>query len=281
MKKTVLFILCGLLAFAGAAGAQTIDFEDLTLAPESYWNGSDGEGGFESGFAFFNNEYNDEWDVWSGFAYSNRTDTEARDYIFNVGLDAGGDFNAITGSGYGGSDIYAVAYVSAVPTVVFDEAREIEGAYFTNNTITYYAMLEGNDHGARSFDATDWLRVKVTGFDEEGEETGERVFFLAQDGEIVDDWKWVDFSILGVVKRIEFEMSSSDTGEWGMNTPAYFCMDNLKGAPLADEDTPGEDEDTPREDEDTPGEDEDADEIEKKKSSSSTCFINTVAPGLF
>ena len=250
MKKTVLFILCGLLAFAGTAGAQTIDFEDLTLAPESFWDGSDGEGGFESGFAFFNNEYNDEWGAWSGFAYSNRTDTEARDYIYNVGPEAGGDFNAITGGGYNGSEIYAVAYVSAIPTIVFDQAREIEGAYFTNTTITYYAMLEGNDFVA-PFDETDWLRVKATGFDEEDEETGEMVFYLAQDGEIVDDWKWVDFSVLGVVKRIEFEMSSSDTGEWGMNTPAYFCMDNLQGASL------------------------------KKKSSSSTCFINTVASGLF
>ena len=24
-------------------------------------------------------------------------------------------------------------------------------------------------------------------------------------------------------------MSSSDTGDWGMNTPAYFCLDNLGG----------------------------------------------------
>ena len=29
------------------------------------------------------------------------------------------------------------------------------------------------------------------------------------------------------MKTIGFEMSSSDTGDWGMNTPAYFCFDNF------------------------------------------------------
>ncbi|MBQ9362657.1 MAG: DUF4465 domain-containing protein, partial [Bacteroidaceae bacterium] len=35
---------------------------------------------------------------------------------------------------------------------------------------------------------------------------------------------------LGDVKRLVFTMSCSDTNQWGaMNTPSYFCLDNLGG----------------------------------------------------
>ncbi len=268
MKKVLLF-LCGLLIIAGAANAETIDFEDLTLEPESYWVGSDGEEGFESGFAEFNHFY-DEFDwgfAWYGFAYSNRTDTEAIDYINSVGPE-GGDFNAITGGGQGESEIYAVVYYSEEedsenPTIVFDEEREIAGAFFTNNNISYYSMKEGDDF-AEPFDQSDWLRVTVIGYDKNNEETADYVFFLAEDGEIVDEWEWVELDVLGSVKKLEFEMSSSQP-----YTPFYFCMDGLAAASPVDEDP--EDEDPADED---PDDDDDS-------SSSDTCFIKTVGSGLF
>ena len=31
------------------------------------------------------------------------------------------------------------------------------------------------------------------------------------------------------VKKLHFSLSSTDNGDWGMNTPAYFCMDDIKG----------------------------------------------------
>jgi len=43
----------------------------------------------------------------------------------------------------------------------------------------------------------------------------------------VKDWEWVDLSGLGLVDMIEFSLSSSDTGAYGMNTPAYFFIDNF------------------------------------------------------
>ena len=44
---------------------------------------------------------------------------------------------------------------------------------------------------------------------------------------IVTDWTWLDLNTLGNVTEISFAWSSSDTGVWGMNTPAYFCMDDV------------------------------------------------------
>lgn len=44
---------------------------------------------------------------------------------------------------------------------------------------------------------------------------------------IVNTWEWVDCSILQVFDSLLFTLSSSDNGTFGMNTPAFFCIDNL------------------------------------------------------
>ena len=53
-------------------------------------------------------------------------------------------------------------------------------------------------------------------------------FYLAHNGSIVNTWQSVDLSSLSAAKTLEFDLTSSDTGPYGMNTPAYFAMDNLK-----------------------------------------------------
>jgi hypothetical protein len=44
---------------------------------------------------------------------------------------------------------------------------------------------------------------------------------------IVKNWSWFDLTPLGNVDSIQLELVSSDNGTFGMNTPAYFCMDNF------------------------------------------------------
>jgi hypothetical protein len=57
--------------------------------------------------------------------------------------------------------------------------------------------------------------------------TGTVDFNLATGTHILNTWKCVGLRSLGTVKSLEFSLSSSDTGEFGMNTPAYFAMDFL------------------------------------------------------
>ena len=56
-------------------------------------------------------------------------------------------------------------------------------------------------------------------------------FYLAdfRDGksEIVKDWQYCDLSALGQVSKVSFTLTSSDNGDYGMNTPAYFCLDQF------------------------------------------------------
>jgi len=221
------------LGFCGLVKAEKItDFEDLTLGPESHWNGSDGSGGFASGSANFSNSFTD-WGggvtSWDGFAYSNMTDTAP------WGMD--GQYNAITGCGQGGSANYAVGYVgwNSLPTMTLTEPTIVSGLYVTNNNWAYYAMLYGGDYGygmAKKFGSDDWFLLKMIGKDAAGVETGRLDFNLAEGTDIVNDWQYVDLTSLGVVKSVEFSLSSSDNDPvYGMNTPAYFVIDTVVPEP--------------------------------------------------
>ncbi|MGM0453684.1 MAG: DUF4465 domain-containing protein [Thermodesulfobacteriota bacterium] len=235
MKKIIVFIAFALVPFilTGMVSAETVDFEDLSenpsLVENGYWNGSDGSGEFTSGEATFNNTYSvSEYDgveyiYWAGFAYSNLSDTEKKGY------DA--QYNAIPGSGVKDSEIYAVAYddtssEAELPTITFDEAQVITGAYFTNTNYAYYAMKEGQGP-ASPFEEDDRFTLTITGIDENGDETGSVDFRLADGTDIVDSWVWVDLSNLGTVEKLTFSLDSTDKGENGINTPTYFAMDNL------------------------------------------------------
>lgn len=221
MKRCLISIIF-IFFTACIVNAQPTDFEDLLLSAESFWNGSDASGGFVSNGVFFNNNYNAEWFSWDGFAYSNLTDTTAQ------GFEA--QYNAIVGKGKNSSEIYAIGYVSAfavsLPTITLDAEQVISGAYFTNTNYAYYSMKNGDDF-SKKFTGSDWFKLTVTGLDVEGKTTGTVDFMLADGTDIVDTWTWVDLSDLGPVKQLTFAMSSTDNGDFGMNTPAYFAMDNF------------------------------------------------------
>ncbi len=220
-KSLVLFFSLFFITTAWASAAVST-FDDLTLDAESYWNGSDASGGFTSGAAYFNNNYNADWGSWDGFSYSNITDTTSEGFAVQ--------YNAIAGGGAGGSSNYATGYYGAFaaspPTVTLSAAQVVTGAYFTNNNYAYYSMLNG-DQFAKKFEEGDWFKLTIEGKDAAGNSTGTVDFYLATGTNIVNTWQWVDLSSLGAVKSLEFTLTSSDTGEWGMNTPAYFAMDSL------------------------------------------------------
>ncbi len=228
----------GMLALPSIARAKTtIDFEDLTLASESYWNGSDGSGGFTTSQGVgFNNNYNATWGSWDGWSYSNKTDITSTGTAGQYTAYA----NVPVGGGEGGSSNYGVAYVGWAdpPTIMLPTPGRVCGAYFTNNAYAYDSMLNGDafakKFGGGSGNDKDWFLLTITGKDTGGAVTNAVDFYLADyqynDNSldyIVDQWEWINLSILGEVKTLEFELDSSDTGAWGMNTPAYFAMDGL------------------------------------------------------
>lgn len=226
---TRFFLLsAGLLMTAFAAMAQspaTATFEDLNLPAESVWDGSDGTMMFKSGDFLFINNYTDwgGYASWDGFAYASLTSTQYATFD--------DQYNSCVGHGVNGSATYAVAYYSAYmgsePTVMEAEGRTFTptGCYVTNNAYAYQSMLNGDAY-SKQFDDSDWFLLTAKGW-LEGEEVSQADFYLAREGYIINDWQWFDLSTLGQVDLITFVLSSSDTGTWGMNTPAYFCLDNF------------------------------------------------------
>lgn len=155
-----------------------------------------------------------------------------------------GQYNAIAGSGQGGSSNYAIGYVgwAEPPTITLDVAGVVDGLYVTNNNYAYYSMLYGDafakKFGGSSGNDEDWFMLTITGKDSGGAVTGTVELYLADYrfannslDYISNQWGEVDLSSLGVVKTLEFTLSSSDVGEWGMNTPAYFALDTVVPEP--------------------------------------------------
>lgn len=247
MRKFLVAFISLFFLTTAVANAAVSTFDDLTLGAESYWNGSDNfppswTGVFTSAGAEFCAHYDEDFGsgYWDGFSYSNITDTTTEGMA--------GQYNAIAGGGAGRSSNYAVGYIGfygRVPTVTLPAAQVVNGAYFTNNNWAYYSMLNGDQFakkfGGATGDDPDWFLLTITGKDGDGNSTGTVEFYLADyrssdnSGDyIVDEWTWVDLRSLGSVKTLEFALTSSDTGQWGMNTPAYFAMDSLSYGPTDD-----------------------------------------------
>lgn len=205
------------------------DFENINLGTQGFYNGSDNKGGFTSGNFRFFTDYNAEWNSWSGFAASNKTDVTTPGYT--------NQYSAITGKGVNGTSNYAVGYPFPVSTIAFKDTV-ISGLYVTNSTYAYLAMKNGDGFskkfGGESGNDPDWLLLTIRGFDSEGKSTGEANVILADfaysintNDYILDSWKWVDLKKLGRISKLEFSMRSTDNNEYGMKTPGYFCIDNL------------------------------------------------------
>lgn len=213
-----------------ATALPMVDFEDLGLTAESFYNGSDGAGGFTSENATFVNNYNASWGSWDGFAASTITD--------NTTPGWGNQYGVIPGSGQGGSATYGTSYTPYESIILFDSPVVVESAYFTNATYSFFSMQSGDAYskqfGGVTGDDPDFFKLAIEGISEAGTSTGVVDFFLADfrfaDNSLdylIDEWTLQDLSSLGTVTELRFSLTSSDNGEWGMNTPAYFAIDSI------------------------------------------------------
>lgn len=213
--------------------AALIDFESVPLAPSSANPATAADhSDIVFGEAVFNRSWSEEFDCCpSGWAVSNQTD------LASVGFgNALSAYVLPTGGGYL-SPNYAVAnnLSRGESTVQFDRGVRVEGMYVTNSSYTYHSVFSGDDGAGfvkGPFAEGDWLKLEVIGLDATGVETGRMPVILAdyRDGAstVIDEWTWVELTSLGDhVAALEFEMSSTDAGPFGMNTPAYFAVDNL------------------------------------------------------
>ena len=239
MRRFTLF-LSALLLINFAAKAQTVaTFEALTLpgADTAYINytapGTDV--GFFNGLAYFPCFYDTSsgYGYWgNGFAYSNSTDSVTSGFT--------NQYSAKTAIGYAGSTKYVVAYGTNnfIRLNNIAAGKPVKGVYVTNNTYAFNSMRDGDSYAKKFGGATgndpDFFRLLVRGYKTGVLQPDSVEFFLADyrfahnDSDyIVNTWKWVNLLPLGGVDSLTFSLTSSDNGTFGMNTPAYFCIDNF------------------------------------------------------
>jgi hypothetical protein len=225
------------LALPAAAAGGVSTFEDVGVGAEGYWFPAVTTT-FRSGAASFTQEYTDfgiPGCCWTGWTVSSVTD--------NVTPGFGNQYSAFAGGGQGGSAQYGIAFPGDA-TVRFDTPQSLAGAWFTNTTYAATSMRDGDGFAKRFGGATgsdpDFLRLTIIGLDGGGAATGSVDFLLADYrfadtamDYIVSDWTYVDLSSLGPVAALGFSLASTDNGAFGMNTPAYFAMDDLAVAVTA------------------------------------------------
>ena len=109
-------------------------------------------------------------------------------------------------------------------------ATYLPGTYVTNNAYAASVIKTGNDY-SRAFKDGDYFKLSFVGY-LAGVKIGTVDFYLAdyRNGKsiIVKEWTYVELgTALGIVDEIRCTLESTDKGDYGMNTPAYFCLDNF------------------------------------------------------
>jgi len=242
-------LVCGIL-ISGEALASTVTFETLTtpssIPAVGFFNGNDGtlvagqsvSTPIVAGSALFSNTYGVDnyggvdYPYWYGFALSRVVNSSENSFTNQY---AAYPWTGSGGAGYGSSTNYAIAYGdSAVLTL--PSAETVAGFQIANTTYSYLTMRDGDAYGF-SFPLASggWFRVTASG-SLAGSATGSAEFYLADlrtgsSPGLLANWAWFDLSGLGTVDSVSFAFTGSDSGAYGLNTPAYFAMDQLTYVP--------------------------------------------------
>jgi hypothetical protein len=123
-------------------------------------------------------------------------------------------------------------------TIVFNNPDGLS-INITNSTYAANSMRDGDAFAKKFTNADqDYFKLHIYGY-YNGSISDSTEFYLADFTHadstldyIVTDWQRVEL-LPGPYDSVSFDLSSSDVGTFGMNTPAYFCVDNIGNYPLS------------------------------------------------
>lgn len=241
MFKKIVFCVCIFCSIFHESKSQVVDFEDLTLQPDTFWNGSDLNGWFNSGpYSHFPNnfiDYGGGYTAWDGFAYSNKVNDNLQDFS-NM-------YSAFAGHQIVSSNVFGISYnpmnfttYETIPTELSFSVPAIpQSIWVTNSTYPALTIKNGDSFskkfGGLSGDDPDWFRLDIIGYN--GAVVTDTIQFYLADYRfvnnvqdyIIKEWTEVNLNQLGEVTKIDFILYSTDTGAYGINTPSFFCFDNI------------------------------------------------------
>ena len=190
-----------------------------------------------SDLVFSINESYGSYNFWNGGIVASRwNETTGADWNNQCSVyyqDAGTGFG-----GHGGSQTFGIvngndATAASLYFQSQDTEKAIDHIWVMNSTYAALAMIEGNGYArSLSYENEDWFKLIVAGYDKAGNKTGEVEFYLADfrtpnASGVLTAWSKVDLASLGAVNKLVFDLKSTDIGQYGMNTPGYFCLDDI------------------------------------------------------
>ncbi len=219
--------------------ADTATFENLNLPfGQDYWNRGSKvfTETYQSGNAYFQSAFNvsPSYNYWSdGFAISNSTDSTTEGFT-NL-------YSSANGKGYNKSTNYAVSNGNNgfVLKQIIDTRPYLIGMWVNNSTYTYFSMLNGDGFakkfGGISGNDPDFFRIIISGYYYNQRKLSDSVVFYLADFRSTDnskdyilkDWKYINLESIKDADSFYVKLESSDVGQFGMNTPAFFCLDEL------------------------------------------------------
>jgi hypothetical protein len=236
MKKFYFSIFALILSTSLSAQVfATADFENHLTSPETFDNGSLGGGDFNFDLITLTNYFNSEWQSWNGFAISNITDYTTAGW--------GNQYASFTGSGRN-SEAYAVHYPAG--EISLNAPGKIDSFYITNTAFSAISMRDGDDFSKQfgsiynadgmedGTNGEDYLRLWIICEDQFLNKDSIE-FYLADyrfgddlEDYIVDEWVKIDLTTMPIeTAKVSFRFESSDMGQWGINTPTYFAIDDI------------------------------------------------------
>lgn len=250
MKRLFLLILaaCSLLASAEVITMDLTTATDLLANPVTY-SASYGDGYYDC-TDVWDSTYNDSG--FCQFIYTN----DARFMLSHmpsmmsyggmswegftlskVSQDTANVFGCVANGGLAGvATPYIIGYYSEWVTesqgfssniILFDQEYYPEYVYICQNSNTMEAIANGNVFNARPFTENDTLALIISALNASLEDTQSITYYLAVDGKKNNGWVKVPLTALGKTSGLSFRMTTTDTGDFGSNTPLYFALDAL------------------------------------------------------
>jgi len=250
MKKNYSLFFAGTFALLASSVslaqevADTLTFEDFTLDSTGYFNGSTKADTSVltitlGNYTLDNKFTSSDWGgYWSGYAVSNVKDS--------VTPGTPNQYAAYPFSGANNSAQYGIAGLFGAANIVFDTIRTLKSIQIANTTYAVQSMRNG-DSFAKKFgspngadgnpdgtEGKDWFLLQIIPLNANDSLVGDTINYYLADYRFDDPTQnyikeaWESVSLGDVkAKKLTFKLTSSDSGQFGMNTPAYFALDNL------------------------------------------------------
>lgn len=172
-----------------------------------------------------------------GHAISNYVDMTISNGSYSTQLSVYYQDATTNYGGHNGSQNFCVHFgykddynPATLPYIYFSDgiARTVDHMYVMCNTYIVNSMVNG-DGFTQPLASDGYVKITAIGYDEDSNEAGQSEFYLAKDGQYIQEWTRWDLSGLGKVSMIEFNISgdSSNYNSYGLGRPAYFCYDDV------------------------------------------------------